>query len=66
LHYLILISPILACPSLLSARFSVCTLKNFPHKIEHTIQWARDQSVGLNTVTAVHGDGMAAAREFGR
>lgn len=20
----------------------VCTLKNFPNKIEHTLQWARD------------------------
>lgn len=25
----------------------VCTLKNFPHKIEHTIQWARDHFEGL-------------------
>jgi ubiquitin-activating enzyme E1 len=25
----------------------ICTLKNFPHKIEHTIQWARDHFEGL-------------------
>lgn len=25
----------------------VCTLKNFPHRIEHTLQWARDQFEGL-------------------
>eukprot|EP00968_Pinguiococcus_pyrenoidosus_P028865 scaffold8168_cov239-Pinguiococcus_pyrenoidosus.AAC.4 len=25
----------------------VCTLKNFPHKIEHTIQWARDWFEGV-------------------
>ncbi|XP_056605952.1 ubiquitin-like modifier-activating enzyme 1 [Triplophysa dalaica] len=25
----------------------LCTLKNFPHRIEHTIQWARDQFEGL-------------------
>lgn len=24
----------------------ICTLKNFPHKIEHTIQWARDYFEG--------------------
>eukprot|EP00461_Guttulinopsis_vulgaris_P000151 UN00151 len=24
------------------AGIPICTLKNFPHKIEHTIQWARD------------------------
>ncbi len=24
----------------------ICTLKNFPHKIEHTIQWARDMFEG--------------------
>lgn len=23
-------------------KFAVCTLKNFPYQIEHTIQWARD------------------------
>lgn len=27
----------------------VCTLKSFPHKIEHTIQWARDQFEGWFT-----------------
>ncbi|KAI9220444.1 ubiquitin-activating emzyme E1 [Blastocladiella britannica] len=25
----------------------ICTLKNFPNQIEHTIQWARDQFEGL-------------------
>ncbi|XP_030632381.1 ubiquitin-like modifier-activating enzyme 1 [Chanos chanos] len=25
----------------------LCTLKNFPHHIEHTLQWARDQFEGL-------------------
>lgn len=27
----------------------ICTLKNFPHEIEHTIQWARDLFGGLFT-----------------
>uniref|UniRef100_A0A3Q1KHQ7 E1 ubiquitin-activating enzyme n=1 Tax=Anabas testudineus TaxID=64144 RepID=A0A3Q1KHQ7_ANATE len=27
--------------------FPLCTLKNFPHRIEHTLQWARDQFEGL-------------------
>ena len=30
----------------------MCTLKNFPNAIEHTIQWARDQFEGLFTKTA--------------
>jgi ubiquitin-activating enzyme E1 len=25
----------------------ICTVKNFPHQIEHTIQWARDKFEGL-------------------
>eukprot|EP00064_Thunnus_orientalis_P000855 superscaffoldBa00000050_g856 len=25
----------------------LCTLKNFPHRIEHTLQWARDQFEGM-------------------
>ncbi|KAL0978741.1 hypothetical protein UPYG_G00174550 [Umbra pygmaea] len=25
----------------------LCTLKNFPHRIEHTLQWARDRFEGL-------------------
>uniref|UniRef100_A0A7N8WXJ0 E1 ubiquitin-activating enzyme n=1 Tax=Mastacembelus armatus TaxID=205130 RepID=A0A7N8WXJ0_9TELE len=25
----------------------LCTIKNFPHRIEHTLQWARDQFEGL-------------------
>lgn len=29
----------------------MCTLKNFPNAIEHTIQWARDQFEGLFTKT---------------
>ena len=27
----------------------ICTLKNFPNAIEHTLQWARDQFEGLFT-----------------
>merc|ERR1712117_926012 len=27
--------------------FPICLLKNFPNKIEHTIQWARDDFEGL-------------------
>ncbi|XP_015202790.2 ubiquitin-like modifier-activating enzyme 1 [Lepisosteus oculatus] len=27
--------------------FQLCTLKNFPYRIEHTLQWARDQFEGL-------------------
>ncbi|XP_054473859.1 ubiquitin-like modifier-activating enzyme 1 [Anoplopoma fimbria] len=27
--------------------FPLCTLKNFPHRIEHTLQWGRDQFEGL-------------------
>ena len=27
----------------------MCTLKNFPYKIEHTIQWSRDLFEGLFT-----------------
>lgn len=30
----------------------MCTLKNFPNAIEHTIQWARDQFEGLFTKSA--------------
>ena len=26
----------------------VCTLKNFPNKIEHTLQWARDWFVAVS------------------
>ena len=25
----------------------ICTLKNFPNAIEHTIQWARDEFEGV-------------------
>jgi hypothetical protein len=31
----------------------VCTLKNFPNAIEHTLQWARDTFEGKNC-TAVY------------
>lgn len=31
--------------------FPLCTLKNFPHRIEHTLQWARDQFEGLFKIT---------------
>jgi len=27
----------------------LCTLKNFPYQIEHTIQWARDYFEGVFT-----------------
>lgn len=30
----------------------ICTLKNFPNAIEHTLQWARDSFEGLFTQTA--------------
>uniref|UniRef100_A0A8C5EE76 Ubiquitin-activating enzyme E1 n=1 Tax=Gouania willdenowi TaxID=441366 RepID=A0A8C5EE76_GOUWI len=30
-----------------SGDIPLCTLKNFPHRIEHTLQWARDQFEGL-------------------
>ncbi|KAI0243167.1 Ubiquitin-like modifier-activating enzyme 1 [Lamellibrachia satsuma] len=30
----------------------ICTLKNFPNAIEHTLQWARDQFEGLYTQPA--------------
>lgn len=30
----------------------LCTLKNFPHRIEHTLQWGRDQFEGLFKHTA--------------
>lgn len=29
----------------------ICTLKNFPNAIEHTLQWARDSFEGLFTQT---------------
>lgn len=32
----------------------LCTLKNFPHRIEHTLQWARDQFEGLFKQPAEH------------
>ena len=28
----------------------ICTLKNFPNKIEHTIQWARDLFEGCTYI----------------
>ena len=35
------------------ASIPICTLKNFPHKIEHTIQWARDFFEGTFTQGAM-------------
>lgn len=32
----------------------ICTLKNFPNAIEHTLQWARDEFEGLFRQTAEH------------
>uniref|UniRef100_A0A8C4IID3 E1 ubiquitin-activating enzyme n=1 Tax=Dicentrarchus labrax TaxID=13489 RepID=A0A8C4IID3_DICLA len=42
----------------------LCTLKNFPHRIEHTLQWARDQFEGQfkqtpENRTLGHGDAEA-------
>ncbi|XP_041130083.1 ubiquitin-like modifier-activating enzyme 1 [Polyodon spathula] len=34
--------------------FPMCTLKNFPHSILHTLQWARDEFEGLFKQTAEH------------
>uniref|UniRef100_A0A8C5G7C3 Ubiquitin-activating enzyme E1 n=1 Tax=Gouania willdenowi TaxID=441366 RepID=A0A8C5G7C3_GOUWI len=48
-----------------SGDIPLCTLKNFPHRIEHTLQWARDQFEGLfNDAefverTLTHGDAEA-------
>jgi ubiquitin-activating enzyme E1 len=30
----------------------MCTLRNFPNLIEHTIEWARDNFAGLFTIPA--------------
>lgn len=32
----------------------ICTLKNFPNAIEHTLQWARDEFEGLFRQSAEH------------
>lgn len=32
----------------------ICTLKNFPNAIEHTLQWARDEFEGLFRNAAEH------------
>lgn len=32
----------------------ICTLKNFPNAIEHTLQWARDEFEGLFRQAAEH------------
>jgi ubiquitin-activating enzyme E1 len=29
----------------------ICTLKNFPNAIEHTLQWARDDFEGVFTIS---------------
>lgn len=34
----------------------ICTLKNFPNAIEHTLQWARDEFEGLFTLPALKAD----------
>ncbi|XP_058260101.1 ubiquitin-like modifier-activating enzyme 1 isoform X1 [Hemibagrus wyckioides] len=34
-------------PSSGQKAFPLCTLKHFPHRIEHTLQWAREQFEGL-------------------
>ncbi|RXM94282.1 Ubiquitin-like modifier-activating enzyme 1 [Acipenser ruthenus] len=34
--------------------FPMCTLKNFPHSILHTLQWARDEFEGLFKQTSEH------------
>ncbi|XP_020484654.2 ubiquitin-like modifier-activating enzyme 1 isoform X1 [Labrus bergylta] len=49
----------------------LCTLKNFPHRIEHTLQWARDQFEGLfkhtpENVNLFLGDAGFVERTLGR
>ncbi|XP_065306380.1 ubiquitin-like modifier-activating enzyme 1 isoform X2 [Dermacentor albipictus] len=36
------------------ASVPVCTIKNFPYTIEHTLQWARDEFEGLFRMSAVN------------
>ncbi|XP_072144018.1 ubiquitin-like modifier-activating enzyme 1 [Dermacentor andersoni] len=36
------------------ASVPVCTIKNFPYTIEHTLQWARDEFEGLFRLSAVN------------
>ncbi|KAL1434907.1 hypothetical protein MTO96_011380 [Rhipicephalus appendiculatus] len=33
---------------------AVCTIKHFPYRIEHTLQWARDEFEGLFKISAVN------------
>uniref|UniRef100_A0A9J8AY67 Ubiquitin-like modifier activating enzyme 7 n=1 Tax=Cyprinus carpio carpio TaxID=630221 RepID=A0A9J8AY67_CYPCA len=42
----------------------ICTLKNFPHRIEHTLQWARDQFEGLFKQTAENVNNFLSATSF--
>lgn len=38
------------------ASIPMCTLRNFPNMIEHTIEWARDNFAGLFTIPAQQAD----------
>eukprot|EP00004_Rigifila_ramosa_P010671 TRINITY_DN2261_c0_g1_i2.p2 TRINITY_DN2261_c0_g1~~TRINITY_DN2261_c0_g1_i2.p2 ORF type:complete len:494 (+),score=135.88 TRINITY_DN2261_c0_g1_i2:1767-3248(+) len=42
----------------------MCTLKNFPYQIEHTIQWARDWFEGVFKQAAEEANAYAASSEF--
>ena len=37
----------------------ICTLKNFPNAIEHTIQWARDEFEGTHCIVRKGEGGVA-------
>jgi hypothetical protein len=41
----------------------ICTLKNFPNAIEHTIQWARDV-FGTPCVHDIHGSHLVSLSSF--
>ncbi|GBP93777.1 Ubiquitin-like modifier-activating enzyme 1 [Eumeta japonica] len=51
--HLIIQSPI-ALPTPSRENFPICTLKNFPNAIEHTLQWARDEFEGLFKQASEH------------
>jgi ubiquitin-activating enzyme E1 len=42
----------------------ICTLKNFPNAIEHTIQWARDEFEGLYKQTAEDANAFLSKADF--
>ncbi len=43
----------------------MCTLRNFPNLIEHTIEWARDNFAGLFTIPAQQAEEfMRSPKEF--